>query len=378
MTKSTRLDQVCQLIMGQAPDGISYNTAGVGHPLIAGAGDFNEGRPEPTKFTSEPTKLSKSGDIILGIRASIGEKVLSDGIYCLGRGVAGLRPHTQLDGRFLWHWLTHITPVLMSKAKGATFKQVNREDIGELDIDLPPLPEQRRIAAILDQAEALRTQRRAALAKLDTLAQSIFIEMFGDPLTVLGKWPITKLGHILEFLTSGSRGWATHYSESGDLFLRIQNVRRDELDLEDVAFVAAPDTAEARRTRVEPGDVLLSITADLGRTAVIPEGIGIAYINQHLSIIRQKELVPRFLSAFLASPMGQQQVLGRNKQGVKAGLNFDDIRSITIPLPPMPLQKKYAERLQAIEGEQAKHRSSLITISKLFASIQHRAFRAGL
>lgn len=111
--------------------------------------------------------------------------------------------------------------------------------------------------------------------------------------------PVIKLGQTLESLTSGSRGWAEYYRDTGSLFLRIQNVRKDELDLSDVAYVQPPDTAEARRTRVQPGDVLLSITADLGRTAIIPDALGEAFINQHLSILRTGYFEPRFLSAAL-------------------------------------------------------------------------------
>jgi type I restriction enzyme S subunit len=262
--------------------------------------------------------------------------------------------------------------------KAVNQASVSIGNLRTIQVRVPPVSEQRRIAAILDQAEALRIKRRAALAKLDTLAQSIFIEMFGDHATILTKWPTRNLGEILDFLTSGSRGWAAHYAESGDLFLRIQNVRRDELVLEDVAFVNAPTTAEARRTKVEPGDVLLSITADLGRTAAVPPGIGAAFINQHLSILRTKALVPRFLSAYLASPMGQQQVMGRNKGGVKAGLNFDDIRSITVPMPPSSLQQKYEDRVGAAEQVKTEHLRSLRLLDKLFGSLQHRAFRGEL
>ena len=117
------------------------------------------------------------------------------------------------------------------------------------------------------------------------------------------------------------------------MFLRIQNVGRNKLLLDDTAFVRAPDTAEARRTQVQSGDVLLSITADLGRTAVIPKGIGRAFINQHLAILRLNDVDPHFVSAFLASPAGQVQIGGMNRQGVKAGLNFDNIRSILRPPP---------------------------------------------
>lgn len=260
---------------------------------------------------------------------------------------------------------------------GITRPKVTLRDFKELQVPLPPLADQLRIAGVLDQAEALRAKRRAALAQLDTLAQAIFFEMFGDHATV-SRWPTQKLGSLLDFLTSGSRGWATYYSNSGALFLRVQNVLNDELDLEDIAYVNAPATAEARRTLVQAGDVLLSITADLGRTAVVPEGIGPAHINQHLAILRAKSLEPRFLSAFLASPAGKNQILGRNRHGVKAGINFDDIRSFLVPLPPSEVQREFVGRLVAVDKLKATNRASLSELDALFASLQHRAFRGEL
>src|SRR5262249_55604125 len=136
-------------------------------------------------------------------------------------------------------------------------------------------------------------------------------------------WPLARLGTLLTFLTSGSRGWAAHYAAEGDLFLRIQNVGRNKLLLDDTAFVRAPDTAEARPPKVGVVEVLLIIPADLAKTAVIPDDIGRAFINQHLAILRLNAVDPHFVSAFLASPAGQVQIGGMNRQGVKASLNFD-------------------------------------------------------
>jgi type I restriction enzyme S subunit len=261
---------------------------------------------------------------------------------------------------------------------GSAQPKLTRKSLDRIIVPLPPIAEQKRIAAILDKAEELRGLRRKALEELDAIVQSIFLEMFGDLKSILGKWTNRKLGELLDFLTTGSRGWAAYYASSGDLFLRIQNVRSDELLLNDVAYVKAPDTAEAKRTRVQAGDVLISMTADLGRAAVIPEGLKTAYINQHLAILRTKALVPRFLSAYLTSPLGQQQALGRNRQGVKAGLNFDDVRSFVVPVPPFTLQQEFAHRVEAIERLKVTHRESLAQLDALFASLQHRAFRGEL
>lgn len=327
----------------------------------------------------DPRFIVRDGDILIGMDGKFNRARWHGGKALLNQRVCRIASSSdRLDDAYLFHFLPAALDAIERVTPFVTVKHLSVKQIREIEIPLPPLREQRRIAEVLDRAEGLRAKRRAALAQLDTLTQAIFLDLFGDAGTVLKRWPVRRLGELLDFLTSGSRGWAAHYAESGDLFLRIQNVRRDELLLDDIAFVDPPDTAEARRTRVQPGDVLLSITADLGRTAVVPEGLGTAYINQHLSILRTTALVPRFLSAYLASPIGQRQVSGRNRHGVKAGLNFGDVRSFTVPVPPLSLQRDFARRVAAVEKLKAAHRASLAELDALFATLQHRAFRGEL
>jgi type I restriction enzyme, S subunit len=284
----------------------------------------------------------------------------------------------KLDARYLFHFMSEYVERLRGMSIGGVIKYIKLGYLTDAKIPLPSVSEQRRIAEILDRAEALRAKRRATLQQLDTVPTALFEHLFGDCEMISQKWPTKKLGTLLEFLTSGSRGWAAYYADSGDLFLRIQNVRRDELLLDEIAYVNAPNTAEAKRTRVQAGDVLLSITADLGRTAVVPDGLPSAYINQHLSILRTSAVVPKFLSAYLASASGQRQILGRNRQGVKAGLNFDDIRSFSIPTPPLSLQCKFAHTAAALEELKKVLRASLAALDSLLSSLQHRAFRGEL
>jgi type I restriction enzyme S subunit len=147
------------------------------------------------------------------------------------------------------------------------------DEEAEAALTIAALDEQRRIAAILDKADALRRKRKRALELLDTLTQSIFLEMFGGPTTRHLDWPVKPLAEFERFLTSGSRGWARYYSNTGHDFIRIQNLRGGELSADEMIYVNPPKNAEALRTTVQEGDVLTSITADLGRTAVVPKAM---------------------------------------------------------------------------------------------------------
>lgn len=339
-----------------------------------------------TKRKIKPAGVSRSrvvrpGDFLLTNSMSFGRPYIMATSGCIHDGWLSLSPKSAItDPDYLFQVLSSQDTYKKFErlAAGATVKNLNIDLVRSVEIPLPPLDEQRRIAAILDQADALRRKRREALARLDGLTEAIFVDMFGDWSRPGSADPVVRIGTRLDFLTSGSRGWAEYYRDRGSIFLRIQNVRHDELDLSDVAFVHAPETAEAKRTRILPGDVLLSITADLGRTAVVPDGLGEAFINQHLSILRSSWFVPRFLSAALSSPAGQKTILGRNREGVKAGLNFDDIRSFAVPDVDRKIQQTFADRASGVDRMRDRQRAEMSRLDALFASLQHRAFQGNL
>jgi type I restriction enzyme S subunit len=291
-----------------------------------------------------------------------------------------LRPNGAVDPLYFGHFFR--TPVyrrtVSGLAAGANINNLKNEHLDNLQIPLPPLPEQKRIAAILDAADALRAKRRESIEQLDSLIQATFLEMFGDPVTNPKGWATSTVGAEVSFMTSGSRGWAKYYASEGDVFIRIQNLRSGRLDLEDVAFVTAPDTAESRRTKVEQGDVLISITADLGRTAVVPPGLGTAFINQHLVLLRFRDMNPFFIAQLFETDGGQSQFTRLNRQGVKAGLNFDDIRKLVVLKPSLGLQARFASIVESIEQQKDRLKAHLAELDTLFASLQSRAFNGEL
>jgi type I restriction enzyme, S subunit len=152
----------------------------------------------------------------------------------------------------------------------------------------------------------------------------------------LGKWPVVKSGELLSFVTSGSRGWARYYAESGALFLRIGNLDHDSvsLDLHDLQRVAPPAGAEGTRTKVQASDILISITADVGMVGLVPSTLGEAYINQHVALARPLPTVhPPYLAWCLTSPQAQRQFLKLQRGATKVGLGLDDIRAVDVPPP---------------------------------------------
>jgi type I restriction enzyme, S subunit len=162
-------------------------------------------------------------------------------------------------------------------------------------------------------------------------------------------WHWTSTDQLFWFVTSGSRGWAKYYSDTGPLFLRVGNLDHDSitLDLKDKQRVRPPEGAEGIRTRVEPKDILISITADVGMIALIPEEFEEAFINQHISLVKIVSTVKSdHVAWYLASRPGQKQFQELQRGATKAGLGLDDIRSINIPLPPLEEQKEIVSQIE--------------------------------
>ena len=187
-----------------------------------------------------------------------------------------------------------------------------------------------------------------------------FVEMFGDPKINPNHYLISQLSKYITFLTSGSRGWAKYCTDDGsEWFITIKNVKDCHILVDNMQPVNAPDNAEAKRTKVQKGDLLISITADLGRTGVVTGEIAEhgAYINQHLTCIRLNQTVlnPLYVSYFMESPAGKEQFESKNQSAVKAGLNFNSINSLLIMVPPIELQNQFADFVQVIDKSKLQY-----------------------
>jgi type I restriction enzyme S subunit len=332
----------------------------------------------PNKLHVDPGDLLVSWSATLGVFEWRGPDVA-----LLNQHIFRVVPdESRVDKRYLRYGLELALVEMERHLHGATMQHVNRREFLGTKLFMPRLAEQRRIAGILDKAEGLRAKRRAALAKIDILPQAIFLELFGDPATNPKGVNIELLGEHLEFVTSGGRGWAEFYAPTGSRFIRSLDVQMNHIGSDEIAFVAAPDNAEARRTRVKAGDVLLTITGSrIGRVAPVPKDLEGSYISQHVAILRvdAKRIEPSFLSFFLSFETGGQRQIAKVQYGqTKPGLNFVQIRRFQVPVPPITMQREFARRVAAVEKLKAAQRASLEKLDALFASLQHRAFRGEL
>lgn len=349
------LKDVCAINMGQSPDSKSYNDTGEGVPFFQGNADFGVRYPVTRKWCSEPTKMAAPNDILISVRAPIGAMNYAKENCCIGRGLAALTPDkSKVSPEFIFWLLKEKNAELNSKGTGSTFKAISRKVLEEIMIPEISLEKQIEFSKILERVYGVIQARKEELQKLDELIRARFVEMFGNPITNPKGYTVHQLSEYISSLTSGSRGWAQYCVENGtEWFITIKNVKDCHITTDNMQPVNAPDNAEAKRTKVQEGDLLISITADLGRTGVVTKEIAEhgAYINQHLSCIRvNKEVLhPLFVAHYMESPAGKEQFTAKNQSAVKAGLNFNSINSLKLYVPPLKEQEEFITFIRQVD-----------------------------
>ena len=364
--------------MGQAPAGDTYNDDGAGLPLIAGAGDFRGNGILAKKYTTKPTKIVGPGEIVLSIRASIGAHVRTEHEYCLGRGVAAIIPdETRLDGQYLWHWLESAQRSLAAKGRGATFLQVSKADIADLDIPLPSHPEQRRIADILDRADDLRAKRRRALALLDLFVESLYVAMFSSGAIGSATAVTRKLSTVAK-IKSGSTPNRKHaeFFGGGIPWVKTTEVHGD-LILATEESVSVEGQKAARLQLFPVGSIVIAMYGQ-GKTRGQSAILGIdAAVNQACAVILSSE-------HFVVEFMGQQirlsyeRLRAKAQGGNQANLNLGLVGDLDVLVPSIEDQRDFVQQAKLVDELRINQTLELARLDELFASLQHRAFQGEL
>ena len=381
---------------GTTPTTLGYAHSDSGIPFLRVQNIFGGqvNFEEDTLFIGSDTHAAlkrsqiQGGDVLVTIAGTIGRTGVvpfqAPSMNC-NQAVAIIRPTAKVERSYLRHWLESqdARGQMIGSTVTGTISNLSLSQLGELKVPLPPLKEQYRIAAILDQAETLRTNRRVALAQLDSLTQSIFLAMFGDPVVNPNGWPCHSLGDLIaEGPQNGLYKPSTDYG-SGTPILRIDafydgvvtkldTLKRVRLDANDVMLfgLQSEDIVINRVNSIEY----------LGKSALIPKLSEPTVFESNMMRFKVKldQVDPGYVVHFLQTGYIKGQILSGSKNAVnQSSINQQDVKGFRINVPPLPLQQTFATRIQAIESLKTAHRAALAQLDALFASLQQRVF-AGL
>ncbi|WP_421420077.1 restriction endonuclease subunit S (plasmid) [Pseudoalteromonas lipolytica] len=326
---------------------------------------------------------SGSADLVGKCAISTNDHRVSFGAFC-----AGIRPNpNKVSPSYLYHFLN--SPKFRNWTKnssGANIKNIRASELGDFKLELPPLDEQKRIAAILDKADSVRRKRQQAIDLADDFLRSVFLDMFGVPQTK--GWEITTVEKVAERTKGsmrtgpfGSQLLHSEFVEKGIAVLGIDNAVENKFKWGKHRFITEEKYQQLKRYTVKPDDVIITIMGTCGRCAVVPEDIPTSINTKHICCITldKDKCLPSFLhSYFLYHPVCQKYLATNTKGAIMAGLNMGIVKGIPVPLVPLSLQVKYdsiVRRLNELTEGSSEHKENG---NSLFNSLSQKAFAGEL
>ncbi|MEH2335125.1 restriction endonuclease subunit S [Nostoc sp.] len=322
-------------------------------------------------------KLLPAKSLVISSRAPIGYLALPTTNFCTNQGCKSIVFNPEQDPEFHYYNLLFRVKLIKEKGEGTTFSEISKAALSKIKIPVPlSISTQSKIAEVLSKIDKAIAQTETLIAKYKRIKTGLMQDLLTrgidehgqlrDPSThkfkrsplgmIPDEWDIFRLENVTLKITSGSRFWASYYSDEGAKFIRIGNLTREHINLrlDNVQYVTPPLSSEAKRTLLKTGDLLVSVTADLGIIGVVPENFGEAYINQHIALITldQDRVNPWWLGNFLAGHTAQQSIPQLNESGAKAGLNLPTVANLLITVPrKLEEQNRVAKILKTIDDK---------------------------
>lgn len=291
----------------------------------------------------------------------------------------------RVDTRFLYHQLKYLEPRIMAMQQGAAQKHVYAKDVAKVQIILPRIAEQRRIAGILDKADDIQVKRQNSLEILESLSQSIFIEMFSHP---QDDWPTMPIGELLAPSTGsirtgpfGSQLLHSEFVDSGVVVLGIDNVVQDRFVWGKPRYITPEKYESLKRFTVQPGDVLVTIMGTCGRSAIVPPDIPPAINTKHICCItlNRSLCLPEFLTASFRYDQFLRRHLGAQAKGaVMPGLNMGLIKNAPLRLPSIDIQGEFKAILEQLTNIELRLNFNRQKGLILGSSLRQKAFQGSL
>lgn len=370
---------------GVAPAGLPAETIYIGLEHIERGGRIlghetvGSAAPASIKFRFTPHH------VLFGkLRPNLGKIARPNFAGICSTDIIPIHPGSHLDRGYLAHYLAQPSMIdfAASRATGANLPRLSPTVLATFAIPLPSLDEQRRIAAILDHTDTLRTKRRQTLTHLDTLPQAIFHQMFdGDPATTTVADIATSERASIRTGPFGSQLKHGEFVDAGVAVLGLDNVVGNQFSWGQRRFISTEKYEQLRRYTVFPGDVLISIMGTTGRCVIVPDGIPTAINTKHICAITPDPRVmdPHVLRAcFLWHPEARAHLRRQTKGSIMDGLNMEIIKSMPLPVPSTSAQQTFRARMSNLAREAEHLRKSDSQSGYLFASLQTRAFKGEL
>ena len=278
-----------------------------------------------------------------------------------------------LNPRYLYYFCVDYNFERHNKA--VTIPSLTKADLLKIEMCLPPLDKQKSIVGELDKINELIRLKKEQLRDYDNLAQSIFYEMFGDPIENEKGWEVKKLSSITSKIGSGAtpKGGNESYKTEGISLIRSLNVHNNEFLYKDLAHIDNEQAEALSNVEIKEYDVLLNITgASVARCCIVPDDVIPARVNQHVCIVRtiQEKALPIFINRVLTNENFQANLLrlARSKAATREALPKSIVDNIQVPLPPLSLQQLFAQRIKLIEQQKAEIQSTIADLETLLAS----------
>ena len=344
-------------------------------------------------------QMLQRGDIVISVsnsRELVGKSSIASNDWkgTFGAFLTTLRVDKSMaDPKYVYYFMQTkkwLNEIARNSSSTNNIANVNNSRLGSLKIKLPSIVEQEKTVSKIEElfSELDDSEKLLRQLKQDqkTYLQSILKKLY----TPKKDWKSIKSKELFSYVTSGSRGWAKYYSDNDThpYFLRVTNVNYETINLDlrpkKLKYVALPDSVEGRRTLVQPGDILISITGYVGMVGVVPNKIREAYISQHISLARPiKDVNPKYLAYYLISKTGGLRQLELLQKGAtKAGLTLSDIKNIDVPLAPRKEQDQVVDSIDQVMSELGRLNKDLdnlkTTSSTLRQSILSKAFKGEL
>ena len=374
--KRKPVSEIAQIVMGQSPSSDSYNESGEGVPFFQGKADFGDVYPKKRVYCTAPQKMAEAGDILMSVRAPIGDVNLAREKCCIGRGLAAIRANDDMDAKYLFYVLQHYKDRLAYLGTGTTFKAISREILREFVIPICDVTQQKKIADFLDTLHGLIKNRQRVLTLLDELVRSRFVEMFGDPQSPDNnnkKYAMTEICTIID----GDRGKqypkAEDFSETGYcLFLNAKNVTASGFNFDSQMFISREKDMQLRKGKLSRGDVVLTTRGTIGNIAIYDENVPFenVRINSGMVILRMDAnflIRDFFVQQFRMNlPSILEQIASGTAQ---PQLPISSMNRIEMIVPPMKLQTQFATFVHQVDATKKSVQAQLDSLTTLRAKM---------